>query len=367
MILVVGGAGYVGSVLVRELLERGYAVKVFDRLYYGDQGIREVLERIKLELGDLRNMDESVLEGVDAVINLSGLSNDPTAEYNPKANFEMNTQATEYLARLCKQKGVRRYIFASSCSIYDVGIGNDEKDIVLDEDSPVNPKAAYSSSKFQAERILLSLMDDNFSPVILRKGTIYGFSPRMRYDLVVNTFLKDVLSKGFLTIHYGGEMWRPLVDVRDAARAYITCLEADEPKVKGQIFNVVYSNFRISELALRVLEALREVGVKAELKSDYRYHGVRSYRVSGKKLERALDFKPAVSVEEAVKDMVDNISRYRYTDFDNPRYYNIAWMKLLEEADKIIKVTGSVFEVAPASGFQPAVVSAMRKKQGADY
>jgi nucleoside-diphosphate-sugar epimerase len=242
MILVVGGAGYVGSVLVRELLERGYAVKVFDRLYYGDQGIRDVAERIKLAPGDVRTLDLSVLDGVDAVINLSGLSNDPTAEYNPKANFEMNTQATEFLAGLCKKKGIRRFIFASSCSIYDVGIGNDEKDIVLDEESPVNPKAAYSSSKYQAERSLLAMSGSDFSPVILRKGTIYGFSPRMRYDLVVNTFLKDALSKGHLTIHYGGEMWRPLVDVRDAARAYITCLEADEHKVKGEIFNVVYGN-----------------------------------------------------------------------------------------------------------------------------
>ena len=367
MILVVGGAGYVGSVLVRELLERGYAVKVFDRLYYGDQGIREVLERIKLVAGDIRTMDSSVLDEVDAVINLSGLSNDPTAEYNPKANFEMNTQATEHLAKICKKRGVRRFIFASSCSIYDVGIGNDEKDILLDEEVPVNPKAAYSSSKYQAERILLSMNDEDFSPVILRKGTIYGFSPRMRYDLVVNTFLKDVLSKGYLTTHYGGEMWRPLVDVRDAARAYITCLEAEESKVKGQIFNVVYGNFRISELALRVIEALREVGIKTELKPDYRYHGVRSYRVSGKKLERTLDFKPAVSVEEAVKDMVESISRYRYSDFDNPRYNNIAWMKLLEEADKIIQVTGSVFDVTSGPSSQSAAGNPMRRMQGADH
>ena len=107
--------------------------------------------------------------------------------------------------------------------------------------------------------------------------------------------------------------------------------------------------------------------MKAELKADYRYHGVRSYRVSGKKIERALDFKPAVSVEEAVKDMVDNITRYRYIDFDNPRYYNIAWMKLLEEADKIIKVTGSVFEIANQPSFHPAVVNTLRKVQGADF
>ena len=267
MILVVGGAGYIGSVLVRELVERGYAVKVFDRLYYGDQGIREVLERIKLEVGDIRTMDSSVLDGVDAVINLSGLSNDPTAEYNTKANFEMNTQATEFLAKLCKKKGIRRFIFASSCSIYDVGIGNDEKDIVLDEESLVNPKAAYSSSKYQAEKILLSMTDRDFSPVILRKGTIYGFSPRMRYDLVVNTFLKDVLSKGHLTIHYGGEMWRPLSMCETRPEPILLVSRLKRIKVRGQIFNVVYGNFRISELALRVLEALKEVDVKAEFKA----------------------------------------------------------------------------------------------------
>ncbi len=293
---------------------------------------------------------------------MSGLSNDPTAEYNPKANFEMNTQANEYLARLCKKKGIQRFVFASSCSVYDVGIGNEDKDIVLDEESPVNPKAAYSSSKYQAERVLLELADENFCPIILRKGTVYGFSPRMRYDLVVNTFIRDALSKGQVTIHYGGEMWRPLVDVRDAARAYIACLEVPEQKVKGQIFNLVYANFRISELALRVVETLREVGVKAELKPDYRYQGVRSYRVSGKKLKRVLDFTPAVTVEEAVKDMVESVSRYGCTDFDNPRYYNIAWMKLLEEADRIIKITGSVFDTGPAPVFQPTLVG-MRSQE----
>jgi nucleoside-diphosphate-sugar epimerase len=340
----VGGAGYVGCVLVPELLERGYAVKVFDRLYYGDQGLKEVRDRIELEVGDIRTMSPATLEDVDAVINLSGLSNDPTAEYNPKANFEMNTAATEKLARLCKQGGVKRYLFASSCSIYDIGEGNEEKDVLLDENSPVEPKAAYSRSKYEAERILLGMADDQFCPVILRKGTVFGFSPRMRYDLVVNTFTKDAFTRGSLTPYSGGEMWRPMVDVRDAAKAYITCLQAAEDRVRGEVFNVVYRNFRISELALRVREGLRQAAVKAEITPDYRYKGVRNYRVSGKKLERTLDFQPTIGVEESVVDMVEKIRRYRYTDFDSPRYYNIAWMKLLEEADRIIDVTGSVFE-----------------------
>jgi nucleoside-diphosphate-sugar epimerase len=278
------------------------------------------------------------------VINLGGLSNDPTAEYNPQANIEMNTLATQKLADFCVANGVRRYVFASSCSIYDRGVGNESADVLLDETSEVDPRAAYSSSKREAEKLLLEMVSDTFCPVILRKGTVYGFSPRMRYDLVVNTFVKSALLTGKMTLHYGGEMWRPLVDVRDVARAYIASLEAPEEKVKGEIFNVSFHNVRISELALRVRSALREIGFEAEIVPDYGYHGVRSYRVSSAKIQRVLDFKPKVTIEESVKDMVKQIQKYGYTDYDNPRYYNIRWMRLLEEAHKVISITGAVFE-----------------------
>jgi nucleoside-diphosphate-sugar epimerase len=165
----------------------------------------------------------------------------------------------------------------------------------------------------------------------------------MRYDLVVNTFVKDALSKSVITLHYGGEMWRPLVDIRDVARAYIAALEAPEAKVRGQIFNVSFQNFRISELALRVKEALREVKVQVDIRPDYSYKGVRNYRVSAQKIDRVLGVHPKVTVEESVVDMVKRVREYGYTDFDNPRYYNIRWMQLLEEAHKVISVTGSVF------------------------
>jgi len=356
-VLVVGGAGYVGSVLCQELLERGYAVKVLDRLYYGDSGLKPVRDRIELIVDDMRTVDESALDGVDAVINIGGLSNDPTAEYNPKANYEMNTEATRSLAELCRSRGIRRYVFGSTCSIYDTGVGSEERDVLLDEQAEVRPRAAYASSKFEAERALLEMTDTTFCPVILRKGTIYGFSPRMRYDLVVNTFVKDALDKGTINVHYGGEMWRPLVDIRDAARAYIACLEAEEASVRGQIFNVSYRNMRISELALRVREALREVGVPVEIRTEYSYRGVRSYRVRTEKIEKFLGFKAVVSVEESVKDMVTRIKEYGYTDFDNPRYYNIRWMKALEDAQQVIRVTGSVFEAPAKSKSQPGKVS----------
>src|SRR5207248_5838522 len=147
-------------------------------------------------------------------------------------------------------------------------------------------------------------------------------------DLVVNTFVKDALHKGRISLHYGGEMWRPLADVRDAARAYIALLRAEPGRVNGQVFNVVYRNFRISELALRVREALAGLGIKIEAEPDYGYRGIRNYRVSGRKLQEELKVAPTLSVEESVRDMVESIARHKYTDFDNPRYYHIAWMRL---------------------------------------
>ena len=342
-ILVVGGAGYVGSVLVQELLDRGFAVKVFDRLYFGSDGLRDVADRVELSVGDMRSLPRGLLDDVEAVVNVGGLSNDPTAEYNPQANHEMNTVATLTLARHCVQAGVRRYVFASSCSIYDRGVVDEERDVVQDEESDVDPRAAYSGSKYAAERGLLEMASERFCPVLLRKGTIFGFSPRMRFDLVVNSFVKDALGRGAISLHYGGEMWRPLVDVRDAARAYILALQADESLVRGQVFNVVQRNYRIAELALRVRTALREAGVEADVAPDYGYRGVRSYRVSGRKIEQVLGYRAEVSVEDSVKNMVAQLRAQGTVDLEHPRHYNIRWLRLLEEADKVLKVTGSVF------------------------
>lgn len=342
-VLVVGGAGYVGSVLLRELLERGYAVKVLDRLFFGDIGIAEIRDSIELVVGDVRSLDPGLFDGVNAIINLSGLSNDPTAEYNPTANYEMNTLATERLALEAKARGVSRFLFASSCSVYYVPAGPEMPDVLLDEAAELSPKAAYSYSKREAEKRLLALNDSDFCPVILRNGTVFGFSPRMRYDLVVNTFVCHALRHGVLDLHLGGEMWRPLVDVRDVARACIAALEAPEARVKGEIFNVATQNYRISELALRVREALRREGISVDIRPEYTYQGVRSYRVSTEKIRRLVGFTPTVTLEESVHHMIENIRKYKYTNFDHPRYWNIQWMKLLEEAHGIISVTGTIF------------------------
>jgi nucleoside-diphosphate-sugar epimerase len=344
VVLVIGGAGYVGSVLSRELLERGYAVRILDRLFFGDQGLDEIRDRVELVVGDMRTMSRDLLDGVECVINVGGLSNDPTAEFNPKANYEMNTTAGIELAAMCREANVARYIYASSCSIYDRGVIDEYRDVVHDETADVDPPGAYAGSKLAAERELLRMASDDFCVTILRKGTLYGFSPRMRYDLVVNTFVKDALKQGFISLHFGGEMWRPLADVKDAARAYIALLRAEHDRIGGQIFNLVYRNFRISELALRVREALRQLDINAEIQTDYAYKGIRDYRVSGQKLEHVVDISPAIPVEESVRTMVEEIHSHRYEDFENPRYYNIQWMRLLQEAQRVIEVTGSVFD-----------------------
>lgn len=347
-ILVVGGAGYAGSVLAQELLERGYAVRILDRLYFGDHGLAPIRDRVEFVAGDMRRLPDGVLDGVNAVVNAGGLSNDPTAEFNPRANHEMNTSASIELAKQCLEHGVKRYIFASSASVYDRGIIDETRDFVQDEESDIDPPGAYATSKMQAEQALLPMAGDKLAVTVLRKGTLFGFSPRMRYDLVVNTFVKDALQKGVITLHNGGEMWRPLASVQDAARAYALLLQAPINKINGQTFNLVHRNFRISELALRVQRALAELDIPVRIEAEYTQRGVRNYRVSGRKLAETLKFEPDATLEDAVTDMVENIRKFKYTDFEHPRYYNIQMMRLLEQANEVIKITGSVWEAPGA-------------------
>jgi nucleoside-diphosphate-sugar epimerase len=353
-VLVVGGGGYVGCVLVEELLAKGYSVRILDRLFFGEQAIKHLMDRVELVVEDMRDFNESHVEGCSAVINVGGLSNDPTAEFDPKANQELNTKASIKVGEVAKRGGVPRMLFASSCSIYDHGVGDERHDVLLDETADLSPRGAYASSKFAAEQALLDMSDADFCVTSFRKGTIFGFSPRMRYDLVVNSFVKDALSKGRLSVHYGGEMWRPLIDIKDVARAYVMALEVDGENMNGQIFNLTAGNFRISELALRVQRALVDMGLKIELDIDYSYRLVRSYRVSNQKIADVLRFEPRVELEESVQNMVNEIERWGYTDFSHPRYYNIDWMRLLEESAKVFATHGYVLSRPDDDAAEPA-------------
>jgi nucleoside-diphosphate-sugar epimerase len=261
---------------------------------------------------------------------------------------------------MARQADVERLVFASSASIYDQGVGQEAEDVLMDEEYPVDPKAAYATSKLAAERGILPLAGPEFAPVAFRMGTVFGFSPRMRYDLVVNTFVKDALSEGRIHVFYGGSMWRPLIDVKDAARAYVNALACDPQLVRGQVFNLAAGNFRVSELALRAQRTLQRLGVPVELDIDYSYRLVRSYRITSERAQRMLGFSPRVTVEESIEHMVAEIRRHGYTDFSHPRYYNIEWMKVLEEAAQIVSRHGYVLSQpveAPEPARQPGVVS----------
>jgi len=340
MILVTGGAGYLGAVTVQELLDKGFAVRVLDKFLYGEFPLADMKSRVECVQGDILHFDAALLDGVSAVVHLGGLSNDPTAEFNPDANRRLNTEATGVIAEACKQHGVKRFVFASSCSVYDKGMM--AEDVLQDEETPIEARAAYATSKHAAEPPLLPLADEHFEPVLLRQGTVYGWSPRMRYDLVVNTFVRCAFETGTLTVHCGGEMWRPLVDVTDVAKCYLACLQAPSKDVAGEIFNLSHKNYRILELAHWVKKALH--GIRdVEIEVEYGAQTARDYRVSTRKMERVLGFRPVRSVEESARHMAQKIQAGINADFQNPKYYNIRWLELLVEVQTHLNRIGSIF------------------------
>src|SRR5450755_2776129 len=326
LVLVTGGAGYIGCVLVRRLLDRGYRVRILERLYWGRGPIASILDQVEVVEADVREVPATALDGVDAVIHLAGLSNDPTAEYDPDANWQMNAVATETLGRNCVDRNVERLVFASSCSLYD-GMPPG----MHDETAPIQPRGAYATSKRYGEESLLSLVDDGLCSVVLMNGTVYGHSPRMRFDLVVNTFVKDALLKGQLSLHGGGWMWRPLVDVRDVSDAMIAAMEAPADLVRGEIFNVLHSNYQIRELAMLVAGSVQLLGRRVELEEFPAPKLTRDYECSNAKLASRLGFQPSRSVVEAIDGILASVDVEDRTMLTNPRFYNIRWLELLSE------------------------------------
>jgi nucleoside-diphosphate-sugar epimerase len=331
-ILVAGGGGYIGCVLVPRLLDRGYRVRVLDRLYFGEEALASFRDRIELVVADVRDIPDPALDGIDGVINLSGLSNDPTAEFNPEANWEMNAVATEALGRACVEREIERYVFASSCSLYDGMPAG-----MHAEDAAIEPRAAYATSKRYGEEKLVGMAGEGLCPVVLRNGTVYGWSPRMRFDLVVNTFVKDALLRGALSLHGGGWMWRPLVDVEDCADAMIAAYEAPAEKVRGEIFNVVHSNYQIRELAMIVAGSVQMTGRDVRLEEAPSPTLSRDYECSNAKLSTTLGFNPSRSVLESVTDLLARVEGYDPAQLTDPHGYNIRWLELLCEVQPALE------------------------------
>jgi nucleoside-diphosphate-sugar epimerase len=317
-ILIAGGAGYVGSALIPHLLDRGYSVDVVDLFWFGNKLPSEV----GIVKKDIFHLEAADLAGYDQTIFLAGLSNDPMADFSPAKNFVFNASAPAYLAYIAKKAKVRRYVYASSCSVY----GYTENQL-FDEDSPVSSSYPYGISKLQGERAVMQMVDSDFSVIALRKGTVSGYSPRMRYDLLVNTMFKCAMQEGVIRVN-NPAIWRPFLSIEDATMAYTRAVEANE-SLSG-IFNIASGNHTIGEIADLVKLALdEELGRKVALDIKH-IKDVRNYKVSIDRAKTILSFHPHQSVRSIVKHLIANMDKC--SDFENSLYYNIRVFKDLENA-----------------------------------
>lgn len=315
-VLIAGGAGYIGSALAPELLKHGYEVEVIDLLWFGNNLPKEV-KLIKKDLFDCTKED---FAGYDQVIFLAGLSNDPMAEFNPSMNFVMNGALPSYLAYLAQKAGVKRFIYASSCSVY----GYTEDQLYTEED-PVTCDYPYGISKLQGERGVLQMHRPDFSVIALRQGTVCGYSPRMRFDLIVNTMYKNAVKEGTITIN-NPSIWRPIYDLRDAVQAYVRAIQSDY-SLSG-VFNVSSGNFTVGETADLVKEEAEKL-TKKEIKLIIKnIQDFRNYKVSVEKAKTELGFLPRFSISDIVADL--HAHRDLYGDFDRDEFYNIKTFQKLK-------------------------------------
>ncbi len=315
-ILLAGGAGYIGSLLAPTLLERGYEVEVIDLLWFGNHLPKEV-KVIKKDLFDCQKED---LIGYDQVIFLGGLSNDPMAEFNPAMNFISNGAQPSYLAYIAKLAGVKRFIYGSSCSVYGYTVNE-----LYDENSPVTCAYPYGISKLQGERGVLQMQDEHLSVIALRQGTVCGYSPRMRFDLIVNTMYKSCLVDGKVTVN-NASIWRPILDIRDAVNGYLRAVQADL-HISG-VFNIASDNYTVGQVGDLVKEQVetlsgRKMGIEIKQIQDFR-----NYKVTWQKTKTILGYEP----KHTVSDIIVDVHKHRdeYGDFENDSYYNIRTFKKLK-------------------------------------
>lgn len=326
-ILCAGGAGYIGNVLIPKLLDRGYKVDVVDLFWFGNHLPRQVGILNK----DIFHLSVEDLEPYDQVIFLAGLSNDPMAEFSPSKNFIFNAAAPAYLAYTSKKAKVKRYIYASSCSVY----GYTENEL-FDETRPVSSNYPYGISKLQGEQAAMQLVDENFSVIALRKGTVSGYSPRMRFDLIINTMFRSAVREHVVTVN-NPSIWRPILSIDDAATAYIRAIEANY-KLSG-IFNVASGNYTVGEVADLVKSAVEErLGTKVDLNIKH-IQDFRNYKVSIEKAKNVLSFHPSGDVKSIVGSLVDNMDKFQ--DWDNPMYSNIQSLKKLESTIDVHSLAGA--------------------------
>jgi nucleoside-diphosphate-sugar epimerase len=316
-ILVIGGGGYIGSSLVRQLLDLGRRVRVVDLMVYGEEPLRQLAGHENLEICrvDFRRVDAVVksMQGVESVVHLGAIVGDPACALDERLAEEINVTATRLVAGVAKGLPMNRFIFASTCSVYGNGSG------IFDEKSELHPASFYARSKAACERELREMANDEFRPTILRFATVYGLSGRTRFDLVLNLMTANALAEGEITVS-GGEQWRPFIHVEDAARAIVLALESPGEFVRGEVFNAgaTIHNFMINDIAKLVLAEVPDA-VRSEIPCA---RAPVSYRVDFAKFERTLGFRPGWSPAEGIREVAAAIRKGEVVDFRHAEHSN---------------------------------------------
>ena len=317
-ILITGNLGYIGNILTEELLKEDYKIIGFDTLFYGDKNLYEFkfsreFQQIKK---DIRDIELKEIKGVDSIIHLAALSNDPLGEINPNLTNDINFLSSLRLAKLAKKANVSRFLFSSSCSIY-----GETKEEMLNESATMKPLSAYAHSKVNLERELSKLADNTFSPVYLRNGTVYGISPNMRFDLVVNNLMGWAYTTKIIKILSDGRAWRPIVHIRDIANAFIAALKAPIDVIHNEAFNVGINseNFQVKEMAHEINKLMNDCEVKIMGKDN---PDQRNYIVNFDKINQKLKhYKPKWNLKKGIKELYDLFEEINL-DFDTFQYRN---------------------------------------------
>lgn len=315
-ILIAGGAGYIGSALIPRLQERGYNIDVIDLLWFGNH----LPSDVKVLQKDIFDLHEGELKEYDQVIFLAGLSNDPMAEFSPAKNFVFNASSPTYLAYIAKRAGVKKFIYASSCSVYGYTLNE-----LYDETAPAVSNYPYGISKLQGEEGVLKMADNNFSVICFRKGTVSGYSPRMRLDLIVNTMFKTAVQDGLITVN-NPSIWRPILSIEDAISGYIRAIESAN-EISG-VFNLSSGNYTVGEVADLVKESVEKKMGKQVRLNIKNVQDFRNYKVTTDKAVTTLSFKPKHDVTAILDNLITNLDKFK--DFDNPNYYNIKVFKQVD-------------------------------------
>ncbi|MFB3916886.1 MAG: NAD-dependent epimerase/dehydratase family protein [Terriglobales bacterium] len=330
-VLVLGGAGYVGTALVPQLLARGYKVRVLDSFMFGSAGIQPFMTNPNFEVmtGDVREIEAvvEVMRDCDAVIDLAAIVGDPACEQDRQLTVEVNRAATRMLIDIARGYGVTRFLFASSCSVYGAS------EFLMDEHSTVAPISTYAQTKVDSEKLLLDAASRDFHPTVLRLGTLFGMSGRPRLDLVVNLLTARAATSGKITV-YNGTQWRPFLHVADAARAFVTCLSADPALVSGEIFNVgdYEFNYRLNDISEKVKKLVPFTEIEHVENGDRR-----NYRVSFDKIHSRLGFRCERTVDEGMAEVYEWVKNNNVTDLAAAQFNNLTMMRAFIQTDQAQK------------------------------